>query len=364
MATTREDFFRVLKSIEAKLDRTGSRISFSQRGGGSSQSADVLAELVTQSTTLSSIETNTDAAAGNGLAAWLASIDELLTTIDFDTNLIGDRTTSIDTRVGTSNSRLANIDTSTNNIEASTAAIDASTDGIEALLTTIDSDTNEIGNNTDGLQAELESIDANWNLLGVNQLNLAAILAAVLNNGTSGNQTTMITRLTSIRDNADSVESELQDINTELNTITTHVDGIEGALATIDQTLDDIADQQYGVPSNDVGVLTMVAGDLTKTMTISAGLLVELQALTITGETTASRTVTVSIVINGTNLDLIVITIPNGTTVILDDTKWDRIRSTLLNMKLHSTSEFRFVASAVTASESIIARIGIVRRNT
>jgi len=48
------------------------------------------------------------------------------------------------------------------------------------------------GDTTDGgdLLNELQSIDQNWNILSLNQLNLAAILAAVLNNSTSGRQDT------------------------------------------------------------------------------------------------------------------------------------------------------------------------------
>lgn len=282
----------------------------------------------------------------NAIIIDLAAMEVLLQTISTRTGIVGDNTSELEGDNDNIITALADINTELNTI---TGHVD--------ILDTISTRTGTVADNT-------ESTDENWNLFSVNQLNLAAILAAVLNNATSGRQDTSNTHLGNIDSVLDDIETRVDGLEGLISTTNTHVDGIEGLLTTMDAVLDNMLDQQYNTPSNDVGVLTITNGDLTKTMSISGGLVVELQALTITGEATASRTISIGVVINGTLVPLIDIVVVNNTVLLLDDTKWDRIRLVLLNLKLHSTSELRFTASGCTATESIIMNIGIVRRNS
>lgn len=341
MATTREEFFRVLKEIRDTISAQKHAVVISK--GGSTAGIQ---------TTLSSILTSVD-----GLEGFTDGLEALLTTLD----------AVVDSLLTNSNLLVSDVD----EIRISNGVIQLAVDGLESLLTQIENNTDGIESRLDTvntnlgtMETDLESIDDNWNLLSLNQLNLAAILVAVLNNATSGRQDTANTRLQEIENNTDGLEGNTANLEARLDTIITHVDGLEGLLTTIDGVLDKILDQSYETPSLDVEVLTMTDGDLTKTQSITVGQLNELQALTIVGEATASRTITFSIVINSTVVGIIDIVVANGTTVLLSDSKWDAARSIMLNLKLHSTGEIRTVASAVTSSESVIVNIGMVKRNS
>ncbi len=326
------------------------------------------------------------------LVALLETIDADTSLMEPDINTINNSLLTIKTDIDNikSNVQVVNSNTDSNplmdtklgDLVTDLAAIEVLLTGIDTLLTAIDDDTNNmranlaiINSNTDPLPdtilTELESIDQNWNLLSVNSVAMVATAANTLGNATEDKQDTMITSLaTNLTDNDQMIswlvliEAATDGLEGKLDTIITHVDGIEGELNSIKAHLDKIEDQQYETPNIDVDVLTMVTGDLTQTQSITAGQLNEIIALTLVGETTANRTVTISIVVNSVVVGLADIVVNSGTTMILDDTKFDRIRQVLLNLKLHSLCELRCVASAVTATESVICNIAMVKRNS
>lgn len=163
-------------------------------------------------------------------------------------------------------------------IKTSTAAIDANTDAVEGHLAAIETDTGAMDISLTSIaaedfatavnqvlaKAELESIDQNWNLLSVNQLNLGAILAAVLNNATSGRQTTAQTSFDAMVVDLAAIEVKQGTINTSLNSIETDIAALEvlqtttnGKLDTLETTLTNIesrilkmSSQQYGYNAN------------------------------------------------------------------------------------------------------------------
>jgi len=140
------------------------------------------------------------------LSGVISTLEKLLAELVLQTT----RLTSIDGKDFSTESTLSSLegkDFATQTTLASIAGIDFANESggnLDDILTRLTTLTNIdyflSGDTTDGgdLLNELESVDQNWNLLSVNQLNLAAILAAVINNATSGRQDTAQTSFDSM----------------------------------------------------------------------------------------------------------------------------------------------------------------------
>ncbi len=172
MGTTLTELNRTLKRILAK---TGSPTLVMHR------TKSVRLDLNSTNSRLSNILTE------------LQTQGDVLDTIDVDTGGIKTDTALMVTD-------LAAIEVLLTTLNTLTTTIDSVLDEMNTKLTTIQNIDYFLGNGEDAedLLSELMSIDQNWNLLSVNQLNLAAILAAVLNNATSGRQDTAQTTLDTI----------------------------------------------------------------------------------------------------------------------------------------------------------------------
>ncbi len=188
MAITRQEFFKLLQKILAKLDRPDQLIAFRSQASinlpdNTVVLSNILAELQTQSTTLSSLDTDLTTIIGHvdGLEGLLTTMDASLDAIEVDADAI---------RISN-----ASMDTSLNNIEADADAIRITNASMDTSLNNIETDADasrlsliDIENNTDGIEgkqdaalSELQSIDQNWNLLSVNSIALLAIDAILIN---------------------------------------------------------------------------------------------------------------------------------------------------------------------------------------
>ena len=186
---------------------------------------------------------------------------------------------------------------------------------------------------------------------------LHGCIVAVLNNATSGRQDTAQTSFDTMLTDNDSTHTKLDTIESSLNTIITHVDGLETKLDTQN------TDNNYtGAAASDSVSLT--SADLDQEISVNAGKVVEVQAITIIGETTAQRQVTINILNNGTRYQVSVITVAAGVTIEWNNSSMFNTRADLHNMKLCSTAEIEFVANAVTATESIVCRLATIEVKT
>jgi len=281
--------------------------------------------------------------------------------------------------------KLDNINDSLNFIEADddairleqivqTTALDDLNDEADThtiKFTEVNSKLQDIKGKLDGVNSELDSIDDNWNLLSVNSVAVVATALNTTNNATTGKQDTSNTHLGNIDSVLDDIETRVDGLetlqtstNTKLDTIETTLNAIQTTVDSSDQKLDNFQQYHYGTGTSEVDTLTMTNGDLTKTQALDTNTIAEIETITIVGETTANRTITVSIVISGTNLIIGDIQVNLSSTLLFGDSQWDQIRSIILALHLNTTNELRFVASGVTASESIIVNIGFVHRNT
>ncbi len=153
MPTTREEFFKLLRKISVQIDRLHG-ISVIVRSPSVSidiasittELQNILTELQSQSTTLSSIDGNTDA------------LESILQDVDDNTDGIEALLTTIDTS-------LNNIETDIDNIRTSNLAIETNTTGLGtqfslALLVisnaAILSDTNNIQNAVEAIETEIK----------------------------------------------------------------------------------------------------------------------------------------------------------------------------------------------------------------
>lgn len=314
MAVTDKDMFRVLKEIAkntADLNRAIAKLSIPQGGGGGGS--------VTRSMA--------------GVESRLDTISALLTTIDADTSQMQTDLTAVNTNTDGIEALLTTIDTSLDAIESDEEANRVSLNEIESVL-------------EQEILTELESIDANWNLLSVNQLNLAAILTAVLNNATSGNQTTIIGHV-------DGIEGKIDTVNTNLGDIKTDLDDVK-------------ADIQDLIPAETYASdLALSSGVLTATDVVASGDVVELTSINIVTDDETARIITFDVV-DTAGADPVLGTFSVISTASPYD--WETVAaelSELMGTTYDDAHEIRVTIPAITADKSITVTIGfkVLRRN-
>lgn len=312
MATTRQEFFKLLKEISAQIDQLSKRkYSVSGKTGGASPDRAALRDILT---TLNSILVDTgridiqtdDVATQTSLAAVVTNtndIELLLTTIDAvlddiltDTGQMETLLTSIDTELDSidANTFVArerliaggknvaqwgqDIDANTEQMLLDNDAIIIDLAAIEALAITAATARIAAATARTDINAELDSIDDNWNLLSTNQVNLAAILVAVLNNATSGRQDTSQTSFDTMLTDNDLMIADLDAIRLSNITINTSLDAIESDVDQIRISTSNIAASVIATGSShtlnwfyDFTVGAAGAGSFIITLTIPTG---------------------------------------------------------------------------------------------
>lgn len=160
MATTREQFFKLLQKISVQLDQPKITVSSSRAGPISLSLGPVTAVLEEIKTLLTTIDASVTGVAKD---VSVDGIEALLTTIDTSLD-------AIEVDADASRISLSAIEVDADATRISTAAIDTNTDGIEAKLDTID--------------ASVQDVEGNTGLFGVNTIaNISAdlILANIEN---------------------------------------------------------------------------------------------------------------------------------------------------------------------------------------
>lgn len=348
MAATLTDIFRILKEIRDKE----SRIAISGRTSSATGSQPiissldaVLAELKSQSTTLSSLALQTAVDGVEGLITAgnvdLAAIEVLLAEDEglnvnkqltrIQNNVDGieallaiDETLTINenlTRIQNNVDGLESLITSTNTKLDSLIAKDFSTQTtLELMRSQLNANTNGIEGKLDAVNAELDSIDDNWNLLSVNNVALLVISVAAVLQATEAKQDTIITRL---------------------------------------ETTNNKLSQRY---KDGTGRRLVIFLTSTTTQVLTADAVEQIQVIAILGEPTAARTVTVGIRYDDTTtIDITSFSVAAGTIVRWDDAKWDPVREVVNNHVFMSDAELSFTADAVTSSESITISGGLIQ---
>ena len=255
MATTRESFFQVLKSIEAKLDSTSRRLVVS---GSKDANGPQLKAILTQ---LKAIETTLSV---------LTTINTSINDQDADINQTNLNTNTVETKLQTIADNLDsggndaaqwlqfisdhlksggtdNIHTLLDDAIVLLDTLDGNTNGIESRLDHLSSDSDHLSSDLDDIKsalsdvnAELDSIDDNWNLLGVNSLALLAIAQQTLGNSTEDKQDDVITKLGLIDSVLDDIESRVDGLETLQTTTINGVATVNTTLGTTNTKLDSI----------------------------------------------------------------------------------------------------------------------------
>jgi len=160
---------------------------------------------------LQDIDDNTD-----GLEGVNTDIRNRLLNIESDADANRVAVQAIETILNAHTLLIDDMETMTLSIRNSNTNIETDVDAIRVDMIALEVLANTAEAARTAINAELDSIDDNWNLLSTNQLNLAAILAAVLNNSTSGRQDTAQTSFDTMLTDNDAIITDLAAIEVTL----------------------------------------------------------------------------------------------------------------------------------------------------
>lgn len=291
MAITREEGLRqlikLLKEISAKVGRGGGVVVGSRQASVNLSSVttalnNVLAELQSQTTLLATT-------GGDTITQLLTSLETI--SISMNSNLIDLEGLLAETGGDNITELLTSIETVVISLNSQLIAVNSELDAHTAIDYFLSGDTTDGGD----LLNELQSIDQNWNILSLNQLNLAAILAAVLNNATSGRQNTAQTSFDAMVIDLAEIEAAVENSERlpmeEGSDLVTHSAVITGAGAmSASGTLDRYTENAVpsGLPSFEVTVpaseeFQLVFATLTLSSQGGGGVLCDLDILTAAG---------------------------------------------------------------------------------